>query len=418
MTGLNANTPESIDEAKLPRRDWIVLPLLGLSTILLIAGSTELVGRWLFPWSRGFNSLTTTTNCLIPNDPSTGVRAVPNTVCWSQILETGPVQYKFNSCGHRAGMECGPKPPGTYRIVVVGSSLSMGYRVPEDQTITRYLPIELTSKAGRKVELYNESFPWSPPHTINLRFNSVLAAKPDMILWFVVNHDLMTPTATFTPDLIPPLVSPDSRHSSTRGGSFVAVASRRLKSKFTTKSLSEVLREQWDASRISFMLSHYLYLSQHQYVRAYLAQSDSEAGFLKVQSSAVWQDRVRQFDGVAAEIERRAQAAGVPLVAVYVPNRAQAAMISMGEWPSQYDPYKIGNEIGTIITAHGGTYVDILPDFRTVPNPEKYYLPIDGHPTSQGQALISTLLARELTSGAVPALRAVKQSQIAMERPR
>jgi hypothetical protein len=165
------------------------------------------------------------------------------------------------------------------------------------------------------------------------------------------------------------------------------------------------------------MLSHYLYLSQHQYLTAYLAQSDSEAGFLKLQPSAVWQDRLRQFDGVAAEIEGRARAAGVPLVAVFVPNRAQAAMISLGEWPSQYDPYKIGNEVGTIIAAHGGTYVDILPDFRTVPNPEKYYLPIDGHPTAQGQALISTLLARELTSGAVPALQAVKQSQISMERP-
>jgi hypothetical protein len=303
-------------------------------------------------------------------------------------------------------MECGPKPPGTYRIVMVGSSLAMGYMVPEEQTMTRYLPSDLTSEAGRKVELYNESFAWSPPHTIVLRFNRVVAAQPDLILWLITPRDLWYPAATFNAEFGPPVVSTDARHSSLRGGSLA------------NKSLSEALLERWNRTRIWLMLNHCLYLSQHQYVRSYLAQSDSEAGFLNSRPSALWQDRLKQFDGVAADIERHAQAAGVPLVAVLVPNRAQAAMISMGEWPSQYDPYKVGNEIGTIITAHGGTYVDILPDFRTVPNPEKYYFPVDTHPTAQGHALISRLLARELTSGAVPALKAVKQSQISMERPR
>jgi hypothetical protein len=303
-------------------------------------------------------------------------------------------------------MECGPKPPGTYRIVMVGSSLAMGYMVPEEQTMTRYLPSDLTSEAGRKVELYNESFAWSPPHTIVLRFNRVVAAQPDLILWLITPRDLWYPAATFNAEFGPPVVSTDARHSSLRGGSLA------------NKSLSEALLERWNRTRIWLMLNHCLYLSQHQYVRSYLAQSDSEAGFLNSRPSALWQDRLKQFDGVAADIERHAQAAGVPLVAVLVPNRAQAAMISMGEWPSQYDPYKVGNEIGTIITAHGGTYVDILPDFRTVPNPEKYYFPVDTHPTAQGHALISRLLARELTSGAVPALQAVKQSQISMERPR
>jgi hypothetical protein len=32
-------------EAKLPRRDWLLLPLLGVLTISLIAGSTELIAR-------------------------------------------------------------------------------------------------------------------------------------------------------------------------------------------------------------------------------------------------------------------------------------------------------------------------------------------------------------------------------------
>ena len=36
-------------ELKLPRRDWILLPLICLLTICLIAGSAEIIGTWMFP---------------------------------------------------------------------------------------------------------------------------------------------------------------------------------------------------------------------------------------------------------------------------------------------------------------------------------------------------------------------------------
>jgi hypothetical protein len=114
---------------------------------------------------------------------------------------------------------------------------------------------------------------------------------------------------------------------------------------------------------------------------------------------------LHEFDYYVGEIEARARAAGVPLVVVLVPDRAQAAMISMGEWPAGYDPYKLGEEVRTIVVSHGGTYIDILPDFRNIPNPEQYYLPVDGHPNAEGHAIIAGLLARELTSGAIPELR-------------
>ena len=46
-----------------------------------------------------------------------------------------------------------------------------------------------------------------------------------------------------------------------------------------------------------------------------------------------------------AEIDGLAKDAGVPLVAVFVPNRAQAAMISRGDWPAGYDPFKLEHEV-------------------------------------------------------------------------
>jgi hypothetical protein len=45
MTPSNSSGLEDIKAAKLPRRDWILLPLLSLLTIVFIVGSVELIAR-------------------------------------------------------------------------------------------------------------------------------------------------------------------------------------------------------------------------------------------------------------------------------------------------------------------------------------------------------------------------------------
>ncbi|MGC9293566.1 MAG: hypothetical protein ACP5EP_12755, partial [Acidobacteriaceae bacterium] len=120
MTQSNASNPETVKEAKLPRRDWILLPMLSLLTICLIVVSTELIARRMFHESGNLES------CLI-SDPSTGVHGIPNTICWEKPIEgQQQVEYRFNGCGHRTDEECGLKPPGTYRIVMIGTSIAMG----------------------------------------------------------------------------------------------------------------------------------------------------------------------------------------------------------------------------------------------------------------------------------------------------
>ena len=103
---------------------------------------------------------------------------------------------------------------------------------------------------------------------------------------------------------------------------------------------------------------------------------------------------------------RKAETADVPLAVVLVPNRAQAAMISMGEWPAGYDPYQLDNEVRAIVTNHGGMYAGILPNFRKIPNPEKGYFSFDGHLNAKGYAMIAEMMAEKLTGGAIPALKA------------
>ena len=133
-------------------------------------------------------------------------------------------------------------------------------------------------------------------------------------------------------------------------------------------------------------------------------KNENDAGFLKAEPNPDWQHWFQTFRIDAEDFEKQANAAGVPFVAVLVPNRAQAAMISMGKWPEGYDPYKLDNELRAIIVSHGGTYIDMLPDFRTIPNGEQDYFPVDGHPNPEGHTIISRLLTKELTCGAVPAL--------------
>jgi hypothetical protein len=127
---------------------------------------------------------------------------------------------------------------------------------------------------------------------------------------------------------------------------------------------------------------------------------------------------LRQFDSDTDELARQARSARVPLVVTLVPNRAQAAMISMGEWPAGFDPYKLNDDMRAIVTRHGGIYIDLLPEYRTVINPEQGYYPVDGHPNSDGHAMISRMLVKELSNGAIPELSTAGHAETELKQGR
>jgi len=387
MTQFSTSEAEPRQAAKLSRRDWILLPLVGVFTICLIAGSVELIARHAFSESKkGLAS------CFVMNDPSTGVRGIPNSVCWDKGTETGWIETRFNSCGYRAGMECGPKPAGTYRIVMTGSSIALGERVQRQDSLAALLPQDLSQQTGRKIELYNEGMGFGFSHNTALRFKDVLAAQPDMVLW------LLTPSDVEGSQFVLPtmdLVKYNNQGLTTK-------AWIRIKNNFASKSFASAASSVFDRTRTALMLRYYLYQSQSQYVKFYLMGSADLTDFLKDQPSPGWPIRMQQLDKDASDMEARSKAAGVPFVAVYLPNRVQSAMISMGQWPQGFDPYKMDSDLRTIITSHGGTYLEILPDFRTIPNPERYYLPVDGHPNADGHALFARLIAKAMTSGPDP----------------
>ena len=381
---------------KKSRRGWLLIPAVGLLTVMALFCATEIVARLIYTTSK-----TTTAPCLILNDTAGGVRGVPNTRCQQKIPESRLTTFVFNNCGHRAGMECGPKQPGTYRIVMVGSSFAFGMWVEREQSFAALLQTQLSQRTGRKIEIYNEAMQWGTPHSVDTRLGEVLAQQPDMVLWpltpyDIENADLLDPGAA-TPPGAAPL---DCRLESWR---------RYLQSLWTTRP-GEPVAVRWHKSlgllnctRTVFLLQHWLYQSQSQYLRHYLADG-SAADFLRSHPSQAWQHDAARFAQYAADIKARTASIGAKLVVVVLPNRAQAAMISLDHWPENFNPYGMGEKVENIVAGEGGIYLDVLHAFQRVPDPEQYYFPVDGHLDPNGHALVAHLLSRALTEGSTPVM--------------
>lgn len=124
-------------------------------------------------------SKTSIEDCFILYDVATGARGIPNSICWEKRPETELTEYKFDKCGYRAGLECGPKRPGNYRIVMTGSSVALGERVPVQETLAALLPADLSRMTGRRVELYNRDMGYGFARSTALRFNPAAQAHPN-----------------------------------------------------------------------------------------------------------------------------------------------------------------------------------------------------------------------------------------------
>jgi hypothetical protein len=394
-------------ETEIAWRDLILLPALSLLTICIIAFSTELIALRMFP---AYGDMK---NCLVWNDRATGVRGIPNCVCREKIPEGQPVEYRFNSCGDYTGVECGPKPPGTYRIVMTGTSYPVGLGVAREKTFAVLVPKELSRRTGRRVELYNASLPRKSPRIMDLRFNEMLALKPDLILLALNYSDIQLATLAAPSDYVPENVSPPAPANDSAGHNAQlrsALATLRGKAESAVLVLLHEVNNRWTGSRSYVLLAEFVAATESQ-SQLLKRNRTSEGQYLSAVPSQARLMHLKEFDGYAADMEGRARAAGVPIVAVLLPTRIQAAMISAGQWPPDIDPFQFDNQLRSIIESHGGTYVDILPDLRSMPAAEKGFFPADGHFSEEGHRMISDVLAKDLTSGIVPTLSASLKPQ-------
>ena len=95
----------------------------------------------------------------------------------------GPVEITVNPFGIRGPDLAVPKPPGVYRVILLGDETVLGSHIPESQTVAARLQQLLQAKTRLRVEVLNGGVPGDCPLLAALRLQySHLALQPDLVI--------------------------------------------------------------------------------------------------------------------------------------------------------------------------------------------------------------------------------------------
>jgi len=368
---------------KLPRRDWLIIPLLVLLTVGFMFLISEAATRLI--WREGGVD-----TCRV-RDPIIGWRNKPNCAFAMKAPEGPWVHYKFNNCGYRNSAPCGPKQPGSVRIALLGSSTDEGYLIPYEQTFAVQASEGLGSLCKRPVEVQNMGTVGCTPIYSYRRIDEALALKPDAIVLAIAPFDVQQ-------DIDPQLLA--MRKSRVLPGTEIDGMGQ-LPAYRPQKRLPE--------SRTILIAKHFFYQDSQTYVKLYLLQGDP-AGFLREPLTAAWEKRFSNLDLLLGEMADKIHAAGVPFVLAGLPEHAQVALLGLGNLPPGVQPRAFDARLAQIASKHGIIYIDLLDDFARVPHPEKLFYPADGHLAPAGHVIVGRALMRRVRDG-IPALSACVASE-------
>jgi hypothetical protein len=361
----------------IPAWDWILLPLIGVITIAILGGCARLIADREAPHSKQVVG-----TCI--QQSGAGPRhGVPNSVCIERSPAGQPVQYRFNACGDRTPFDCRQKPEGVYRIVLIGSSIPMGWDVQEPDSLAERLLADISQSTHRRVEVYNSAMEGSggSPEALANRMPRTMALHPDLMLWVISSWD----------------IDPDNIKAQDKAPQSGLAESR-------------ILGRVFGKFRIASFLTEFLYRSQSVYMTAYL-RNVGEAAQLKENSNQQEEGRMRFFNSDVKTIVDGARAAGVPVVATFLPNRAESDLFAMSPRPAGIDPDRLNNDVRNVMVGNGAIFVDALTDLKKTPNLDGLYDQRGFHLNARGHAVLTQIVAQTLTGGAIPELSVHNQVQ-------
>ena len=101
----------------------------------------------------------------------------------SEEAKSASVLFRTNSLGLRGRETEVPKPPGVYRIVLLGDESILGAATDESQTVAARLEHWLQTRSRMRIEVVNAGLPDSCPLLTYLRVrHGLMSLEPDLLL--------------------------------------------------------------------------------------------------------------------------------------------------------------------------------------------------------------------------------------------
>ena len=352
-----------MDERSFRRRDFLILPALCAITLLLMVAVPELLAEHAFQQKK-------MDACLRP-DPVLGFRALPNCQARYKSGEGPWAENDYNECGYRSKASCLTKPRDTFRVALIGSSTSMGYLVPYDQTFAVRSEKILSATCGHAVEfqsLGGLGYQWG---RMEARMDEALRLKPDLVV------------ATLTPfDLRQPLQPADDTAPQPHG---------------LVGSLVSTLRGVVQGSALWFAVLHYRAELPATYIRFFLRDPD-RSGYLSKPFSPFWQQQLGYTKTLIDNLAAKARADNVPMMLVFVPLRAQAVLLKhAAEFPAN-DPTAFDDAVGKIAEQDGVTFLDSTPVLAAAANIDPLFYAVDDHITGAGSAILADMVSHAIAA--------------------
>ncbi len=354
--------PETNSEQswRLPKRDYLLLPLIFVLTCVLLLVGGEVTTRLMYPQVDDAEPCEFTT--------ATGFRYKPLCTSQTKVWEGPWITQHFNDCGYRTETSCAPRPAGSLRVAVVGSSTARGALVNYGESFAARASATLSDRCGALVDFQNLATEPSDVDRIDRRMPEALALRPAAIVMTIGPFDLIHLRD-------PPLdqtAEPQPQH-------------------FNIHTVVNLLRE----SRLFLVMQYYLYRDPAFQIRAFLVNGDP-ADYIRSPLSPAWQQRIAEFGDLLGRITAATKPAGVPVLLFYIPERAQAALAALSSVPPGIAPFVLGQALKASATEHGVQFVDATPSFASAPDFQSLFYLTDGHPRQGGHAALATVVEQAL----------------------
>jgi hypothetical protein len=374
------------ENGKLSRRDFIILPLISIITIVVMLCGVEFAAHLAWVDHRQDSCLDVSVMHYKAN-------------CYSRtkVFEGPWVENRYNECGYRTKEPCGPTPAGTIRVAVLGTSYAEGFSVPYEETYLAFASKELGGSCRRPVEFQNLAVAAIFFSETAKKIDEALRLKPDLVLLVVIPHDLFIGG------------SRENTPKTEQARRLVSTVLQHFDPANFWHRAKQKLLKALNSTRTFMVSRHFLYRDPQTYLEATLREGDM-SDYLRVPLTPMWESRLIEADEEIGAMADKAHEAGVPMMLVVGFDREEEVLSRLPQTPANVDAFAFSSRLLIIARNHDVLTVNTQPYLRDAANPSQLFWPYDPHLTPEGQKLLGQILRDRLLEGDVQAFSSCSQS--------